>query len=75
MTTAATAFTILGSAVIVLGGLSALVRAIWKVAQTLRDNTVATRSLTGKLEHLAGSVDGRFDELAERVAAIERRLP
>lgn len=73
MTTTATALTILASAVIVLGGLTALVRAIWKVAQTLRDNTVATKVLTGKLENMAGSVDGRFDALAERVAALEGR--
>lgn len=72
MTTTATAFTILASAVIVLTGLAALVRAIWKIAQTLRDNTTATKTLTGQLEYLAASIDGRFDELAGRVTALER---
>lgn len=66
---------ILASAVIVLGGLVALVRAIWRVAQTLRDNTRATSALTGKLEDLTTSIDGRFDRLAERVAALEQRQP
>jgi hypothetical protein len=74
MTGATTAVTILASAVIVLGGLVGLVRAIWRIAQTLRDNTAATKTLTDHLEHLAGSVDGRFDKLAERVSALEGRL-
>lgn len=68
---AGTVVAVLASAVIVLGGLAALVRAIWKVAQTLRDNTQATRHLTGKLDDLTTSIDGRFDSLAERVARLE----
>lgn len=70
--TAATIFAILASAVIVLGGLAALVRAIWKTATTLRDNTSATQKLTRQLEGLAQSVDGRIDSLAERVGKLER---
>ena len=77
--TAATIFAILASAVIVLGGLAALVRAIWKTATTLRDNTTATRdamaatkALTDRLDGLARSVDGRIDSLAERVGKLER---
>lgn len=73
MTTLGAAVTILASAVIVLGGLAALVRAIWKIAQTMRDNTRATQDLTGKLDHLSASIDGRFDALAERVARLEGR--
>lgn len=70
--TAATIFAILASAVIVLGGLAALVRAIWKTATTLRDNTTATKALTDRLDGLAQSVDGRIDSLAERLGKLER---
>lgn len=70
--TAATIFAILASAVIVLGGLAALVRAIWKTATTLRDNTQATRELTEKLEEYTKSTDGRFEKLADRVDRLER---
>jgi predicted PurR-regulated permease PerM len=70
--TAATIFAILASAVIVLGGLATLVRAIWKTATTLRDNTTATRDLTARLDGLAQSVDGRIDRLAERLDKLER---
>lgn len=73
--TAATIFAILASAVIVLGGLAALVRAIWKTATTLRDNTTATQKLTERMEGLAKSVDGRIDSLAERVGKLERGAP
>jgi hypothetical protein len=70
------AVAILASAVIVLGGLAALVRAIWRVAQTLRDNTTATRTLTGKMAELTTSIDGRLDALETRVARLEgRRRP
>jgi hypothetical protein len=69
---AATIFAILASAVIVLGGLAALVRAIWKTATTLRDNTQATTKLTERLEEYTKAVDGRFDKLSERVRALER---
>jgi predicted PurR-regulated permease PerM len=71
VSTVATVIAILASAVIVLGGLVALVRAIWRIAQNLRDNTKATQDLTGKMDHLTTSIDGRFDALAERVARLE----
>lgn len=64
---------ILASAVIVLGGLFAVVRAIWRIAQTLRDNTKATTDLSANLERLAVSIDGRFDALVERVVKLEGR--
>ena len=72
---AATVFAILASAVIVLGGLAALVRAIWKTATTLRDNTTDTRELTEKLEEYTKSSDGRFEKLAQRVTDLERARP
>lgn len=65
----------LGSAVIVLGGLVAVVRAIWRIAQNLRDNTKATQDLTIHLEDLTASIDGRFDKLAARVTELERNQP
>lgn len=71
--TAATVFAILASAVIVLGGLAALVRAIWKTATMLRDNTSAVRGLTERMDGLARSVDGRIDRLAERVDRLEKQ--
>ncbi|MGO8957459.1 MAG: hypothetical protein ACLQFR_08850 [Streptosporangiaceae bacterium] len=68
---AGTVFAILASAVIVLGGLAALVRAIWRTAQVLRDNTVAMQNLTGRLNDLSSEVDGRFDKLVQRVSKLE----
>ena len=67
-----TIFAIFASAVIVLGGLAALVRAIWKTANILRDNTIATKNLTSRIDELASSVDGRFDRLLHRVESLER---
>ena len=78
---AATIFAILASAVIVLGGLAALVRAIWKTATTLRDNTTATTKLTDQMDKLADSVNGpgglnylaeRIDHLSERIEKLEK---
>jgi hypothetical protein len=66
-------FAILASAVIVLGGLVAVVRAIWRIAQTLRDNTIATQALTENFGRMTVSIDGRFDSLAARVSELERR--
>lgn len=73
MTGAGAVSAILASAVIVLGGLVALVRAIWRIAQTMRDNTQATKALTDKLNTLTASIDGRFDSLVERVTRLEQR--
>jgi len=64
---------ILASAVIVLGGLVALVRSIWKIAQNLKDNTSATTELTANLKDLRTSIDGQLDALAGRVALLEGR--
>lgn len=75
MTSASTVFAILASAVIVLGGLVGVVRAIWKIAQTLRDNTVATRNLSESFKTLSESINGRFDKLVERVTKLEDRRP
>ena len=71
---AATVFAILASAVIVLGGLAALVRAIWKTATTLRDNTRATQNLTEKLDEYVKASDGRFEGLNDRVISLEHHI-
>jgi hypothetical protein len=68
-----TDITIAASAIVVLTALAALVRAAGKLAITFRDNAVATRANTAKLDELTASVDGRFDALAERVARLEGR--
>jgi hypothetical protein len=73
--TLGTVIAILASAVIVLGGLTALVRAIWKTANILRDNTIATQRLTAQMNDLTTSVDGRFDALLHRVEVLERSKP
>lgn len=72
MTGASAVFAILASAVIVLGGLVGVVRAIWKIAQTLRDNTTATRNLSESFKTLSESMNGRFDHLVERVTRLEQ---
>jgi hypothetical protein len=64
---------ILASSVVVAGGLWAVVRAIWRIAQTFRDNTQATKALTDEMRGLSASIDGRFDALADRVTALEAR--
>lgn len=68
-----TVVAILASAVIVLGGLAALVRAIWKVSNIMRDNTQAVQTLTGRFDDMAASTDGRFDKLSQRVYQLESR--
>lgn len=69
--TAYTIFAILAAAVVVLGGLVALVRSIWRVAITMRDNTTATEDLTEKLNEFIKVVDGRFEKLDVRVSSLE----
>jgi hypothetical protein len=70
---AGAAVAILAGAIVILGGIAALVRSIWGVAQTLRDNTKATGDLSEKMEALTASIDGRFDALADRVTKLEER--
>jgi hypothetical protein len=76
--TAGAVFTILASAVLVVGGIAALVKAIWKVASKLTDNTRATATLSasmadlgGKLDEFKVTMDGRVGSLESRVAALE----
>ena len=63
MSGSALVLTMLASAVIVLGGLVALTRAIWKAAQDIRDNKRATVSNTAALADLSQKMDGRITSL------------
>lgn len=62
---------ILASAVVVVGGLAALVRAIWGLAQTIRDNSKATQDLGLKFDQFTPVVDTRLGALEARVTALE----
>ena len=74
MSTAGTVLAILASAVIVLGGLTAVTRAIWKVAQDLRDNKNATNANTDALQKLATQMDGRLTAIEQRLASLEVKV-
>jgi hypothetical protein len=70
----ATVVAILSSAVVVLGGLVAVTRALWKVAQDIRDNKLATEENTVALADLTTKMDGRITALeAWRVRQESRR--
>lgn len=71
MSEAALVFTVLSSAVIVLGGLAALTRAIWRAAQDLRDNKQATTRNTEALDKLAAQMDGRLTAIEARLSRLE----
>jgi hypothetical protein len=69
--TAATIFSIMAAAVVVLGGLVAVTRALWHVANDIRDNKVATQANTKAVEELSTKMDGRITSLEARVAHLE----
>lgn len=71
MNGAGTVLAVLASAVIVLGGLAAVTRAIWRVAQDLRDNKQATQANTQALSNLAKQMDGRLTAIETRLARLE----
>lgn len=68
-------FAILASAVVVLGGLIAVTRALWRVAQDIRDNKRATVANTAALGELSIKMDGRISLLESRVATLEIHHP
>lgn len=72
MSAAAGVFAILASAVIVLTGIVALTRAIWRVAQDLRDNKSATQANTKAVDNLAAQMDGRITSIEKRLSDLER---
>jgi hypothetical protein len=68
------ALAVLASAIIVMGGLLALVRAVWKLAQTIRDSIRATKDLSRKFDAFTPVIDGRLDAIEARVDRLERPL-
>lgn len=73
--TAAIILTMLASSVVVLGGLVALTRAIWKAAQDLRDNKQATVKNTEAIADLSMKMDGRITSLEARMTVVEGKVP
>lgn len=69
----ATVFAIMAAAVVVLGGLIAVTRALWKVAIDIRDNKMATLANTRAVEELSTKMDGRITSLESRVTTLEKR--
>ena len=63
MTALETDLAILASAVVVLGGLVALVRALLRIRDVLRDNIRATETNTEALGELSTKMDGRISAL------------
>ena len=74
MTGVGAVFAILASAVIVLGGLVALTRALLRAAFDLRDNRKATVDNTTAINELKTVMDGRITSLEARMTAAEARL-
>lgn len=74
MGTAGTVIAILAAAVVVLGGLVAVTRAIWNAAQDLRDNKTATVANTRAVAELSTKMDGRITSLETRMTAVEGEL-
>ena len=70
----ATVVAITAGVVVAAGGFVVAIRAIFGFAVTVRDNTQATRNLTGQLKDLTTSIDGRFDRLVQRVSDLERKV-
>jgi hypothetical protein len=67
-------FAIMASAVVVLSGLVALTRSIWRAAQDLRDNKTATQENTVAIGELNNKTDGRISSLETRMTDIERGI-
>lgn len=70
MSEAGTILAILASAVIVLGGMAALTRGLMRIRDTIRDNTTATRSLTGRMDSFGAMVDGRLSKLEKMMLRV-----
>ena len=66
--------TILASAVIVLGGLAALVRALVRLGLTLRDNITATKELGSAFRDFSPKVDGRLSRIEAMLGRVWERL-
>lgn len=74
MTRVSVDLAILASAVIVLGGLAALVRALLRIRDTIRDNTKATAGLTERLDEFVPIANGRMERLERALLRMWARL-
>jgi len=68
---AASIAAILTAAVVVLSGLAAVARALWRAATDLRDHKRATDANTVAIRELSTKMDGRITSLEDRVAKLE----
>lgn len=73
MTGAGAILAILASAIVVLGGLAALTRAVLRIRDVIRDNVRATNSNTNALSELKEAMNGRLTRLEEQVAVLMGR--
>ena len=73
MTKVGTDITILASAVVVLGGLVALMRALLRFRDDVRENTRATRDNTARLDKLA-PVNGKLVRLEAMMLRVWTQL-
>lgn len=73
LTAAGGIFAIMASAVVVVGGLVAVCRALWKVANDIRDAKNATLANTTAINELSTKMDGRITSLEGRVQQLERK--
>lgn len=73
MSTLGAIVAILAGAVVVLGGLAALTRALLRVRDVIRDNVRATGANTAALGELKTALNGRLTRLEEQVADLMRR--
>lgn len=75
MTSAGTIVAILSGSVVVLCGIAALIRAIWHLAQDLRDNKIATRENTKAINRMSTRVNTRITRLERWRATVEKQEP
>lgn len=64
--------TVAASATVVLTGIGALMRVVFKAVLAVRDNTVATRQLSIKVDAMSG-IAGRLDLIDHRLEVLEAR--
>lgn len=73
MSQTATVFTIMASAVVVLGGLVAVARVMIRLAWDIRENKAATVLNTQELAKLNEQMDGRLIRMEARIRRLERK--
>lgn len=69
---AVSVFAILASAVVVLGGLIAVIRAVFKLTSDVRDSKKAVEASTAATAALAGQMTNWKEEVEWRLRELER---